>query len=192
MNFNTPARLQRQLEIDEDHIDDLPSLPAAPSLDFSSEDIDFDGSSAVITSLRDAFNRTPRMPSRASHSTPPPLTNSSTSRSGRSTSSTERFAVSLQHSRASSVGKDRKQTEASFDVSRIEHASHELPDLSAFILDEESGLGAPAFSIPVHPEEDDGPLSDAMESVSLSSSSKKTDEQKEEPIVRIHLQWLNI
>lgn len=183
----TPARLKRELELDEERLDELPSLPGGPTLDFSSDDLDLDQSSVYVTPLRDAFNRTEQAPSRASHSTPPPLTKSLTSSSARSTSSTERFAASLQSSRGSSGSQNKRQNDASFDISKISHVSHGLADAntSVLIYDEESGLGAPTFGVPVPPEVDDGPVSDAMESISLSSSSKKTDESIGERVVSL-------
>ncbi|KAF8314706.1 hypothetical protein DL93DRAFT_2155586 [Clavulina sp. PMI_390] len=128
--------------------------------------------------LRDAFFRADRAPMRAIHSTPPPLTSSSATSSVRSTASTERFAASLQGSRRS-LGSSGKKA-VSFDVSKIEHASLD-ENGSLLMYDEHSRIAAPDFGVPVGPEHnsEDASLSDPLESISLSSSSKKTEQSSE-------------
>jgi hypothetical protein len=177
MRHPTPSRVLRALEAQEAELNDLPSLPDL-AIEDPSDDFAIDELSESLSPFRTGTTGGDKPPSRVSH--PPSL--SSTSPKLRRPTSAERSSASPQNSRTSI---NRKQPESAFDVSNIEHTPYQLADLSSFIVDEESGIGAPEFGLPVHPEPDDGVLSDVLDSISLSSSSRKTDERDDEQTVRV-------
>lgn len=180
--FESPGRLQRALQEQEDALGDLPSLPG-PAYSGMVDDSYDDSSSDLIPPFRDSLPSSEKLPITRSHSTPQQLSHSNVSRSARSTASTERFAASLRGSQASNGSRDRSLRDFSFDVSKIEQTPHDLRDLSALIVDDDKALDAVDFEVPVPAERDDASISDAMESISLTSSSRKTDEMNEEPVV---------
>lgn len=183
--FTTPSRLARRLQEQEEELGELPSLPGPPSFS-AADDYNFeDESSDSIPAFRDALTTSDGRLSMGSHSTPPHLSNSNSSRSARSTTSTERFAASLQQSQTSARSKARGQSEFSFEVSKIEHTPHDLANISALVVDDESQLDVPSFAIPVVHEPDDASVSDPMESISLSTTSRNSDEPAEPPAVCI-------
>jgi len=184
MRHPTPSRVLRVLEAQEAELSNLPSLPDLAIEEYT-DDFAIDESSESFPALQ-AGTGIDRPPSRISHSTPVHKASSAASRLSRS-GSAERFAASLHNSRGSTGNRDRKQPDASFEISDVEHTPYQLADLSSLIIDEESGIAAPEFGLPIHPEPDDGALSDVLDSISLTSSSRKTDENDDEQPVRVAL-----
>jgi len=183
MRHPTPSRVLRALEAQEAELSNLPSLPDLAIEEYT-DDFGIDESSESFPALQAGATGIDRPSSRISHSTPLHKASSAASRLSRS-GSAERFAASLQNSRGSIGNRDRKQLDASFEISNVEHTPYQLADLSSLIIDEESGIAAPEFGLPVHPEPDDAALSDVLDSISLTSSSRKTDENDDEQPVRV-------
>jgi hypothetical protein len=185
MRHPTPSRVLRALEAQEAELSNLPSLPDLAIEEYT-DDFAIDESSDSLPPFRPTATGNDRQSSRVSHSNPPHVVSSLASKLSCSTSA-ERLAASPLNSRGSIGNRNRKQPDVSFEVDNIEHTPYQLADLSSLIIDEESGIAAPEFGLPVHPESDEAALSDVLDSISLSSSSRKTDEHDEEQTVRVAL-----
>ncbi|KIL69166.1 hypothetical protein M378DRAFT_70128 [Amanita muscaria Koide BX008] len=186
--LETPSRIWRRIEAIENR--DMPSLPSLPPFEDSDDGVRLEESSDILSQSDGGLNDM----ATAVHSTPAATSHGAlTFRAASSTSSTARFARSIasRSTRSStdpaSVVADRRKSSDSFDVSRIVSlpkihidTSHRSNETDSDMEDVHAGMLLPPQEDQY--EDDDLSISDALRSISRSSSPAYAYEKEKTPM----------
>ncbi|KAM6497248.1 hypothetical protein JOM56_007721 [Amanita muscaria] len=185
--LETPSRIWRRIEAIENR--DMPSLPSLPPFEDSDDGLRLEESSDILSQSDGGLNDM----ATAVHSTPAATSHGAlTFRAASSTSSTARFARSIasRSTRSStdpaSVVAGRRKSSDSFDVSRIVSlpkihidSSHRSNETDSDMEDVHDGMLLPQED---QYEDDDLSISDALRSISRSSSPAYAYEKEKTPM----------